>query len=89
MRSISVSSRRSARPRLARMLALTVALFVYERWPPPAALAAGGTAIEVVSAQTSLVQVGDNFYFYPVGGSSGPLLKYSRARRSRWGTISA
>ena len=24
---------------------------------------------------TSLVQVGNNFYFYPVGGSSGPLLK--------------
>ena len=27
---------------------------------------------------TSLVQVGNNFYFYPVGGSSGPLFKYSR-----------
>ena len=25
---------------------------------------------------TSLVQVGNNFYFYPVGGSSGPLFKY-------------
>ena len=25
---------------------------------------------------TSLVQVGSNFYFYPVGGSSGPLFKY-------------
>ena len=24
---------------------------------------------------TSLVQVGNNFYFYPVGGSSGPVLK--------------
>ena len=28
---------------------------------------------------TSLVQVGSNFYFYPVGGSSGPLLKYGGA----------
>ena len=26
---------------------------------------------------TSLVQVGNNYYFYPVGGSSGPQLKYN------------
>ena len=26
---------------------------------------------------TSLVQVGSNFYFYPVGGSSGPQFKYN------------
>ena len=44
----------------------------------PAALAAGGTVIESFGS-TSLVQVGNNFYFYPVGGSSGPLLKYNGA----------
>ena len=32
------------------------------------------------------MQVGNNFYFYPVGGSSGPPFKYA-ARRSRWGSI--
>ena len=41
----------------------------------PAALAAG-TVIESFGS-TSLVRVGDNLYFYPVGGSSGPLFKYS------------
>ena len=39
----------------------------------PAALAAG-TVIESFGS-TSLVQVGSNFYLYPVGGSSGPVLK--------------
>jgi hypothetical protein len=43
--------------------------------PSPAALAAGATVIEGFGS-TSLVQVGNNFYFYPVGGSGGPLLKY-------------
>ena len=38
--------------------------------------AAPKTVIELFGS-TSLVQVGDNFYFYPVGGSSGPLFKYS------------
>jgi hypothetical protein len=46
--------------------------------PSPAALAAGGTVIEAFGS-TSLVQVGNNFHFYPVGGSSGPLLKYRGA----------
>ena len=41
----------------------------------PVALAANGTVIESFGS-TSLVQVGSNFYFYPVGGSSGPLFKY-------------
>jgi serralysin len=40
---------------------------------PPAP---SGTVIESFGS-TSLVQVGSNFYFYPVGGSSGPLFKYS------------
>jgi serralysin len=38
--------------------------------PAPAA-----TVIESFGS-TSLVQVGSNFYFYPVGGSSGPEFKY-------------
>ena len=37
--------------------------------------AAPKTVIESFGS-TSLVQVGNNFYFYPVGGSSGPLFKY-------------
>ncbi len=37
--------------------------------------AAAATVIESFGS-TSLVQVGSNFYFYPVGGSSGPLFKY-------------
>ena len=41
----------------------------------PAVLAAGGTVIESFGS-TSLVQVGNNFYFYPVGGNSGPQFKY-------------
>src|SRR3954463_2725576 len=41
----------------------------------PAAFAASGTVIESFGS-TSLVQVGNNFYFYPVGGSSGPQFKY-------------
>jgi serralysin len=39
--------------------------------PPPA-----GTVIESFGS-TSLVQLNNNFYFYPVGGSSGPQFKYS------------
>ena len=39
--------------------------------------AAPKTVIESFGS-TSLVQVGNNFYFYPVGGSSGPLFKYRR-----------
>ena len=49
--------------------------------------AAPRTVIESFGS-TSLVQVGNNFYFYPVGGSSGPLFKYT-ARRSRWDEYSA
>lgn len=37
--------------------------------------APSGTVIEAFGA-TSLVQVGSNFYFYPVGGGSGPLFQY-------------
>ena len=77
MRSIFVSSLRSARPRLARAFALTIALLPM-MLASPAALAASGTVIESFGS-TSLVQVGSNFYFYPVGGSSGPLLKYGGA----------
>jgi serralysin len=29
------------------------------------------------NGSTSLVQLGNNYYFYPVGGSSGPLFKYN------------
>jgi serralysin len=39
---------------------------------PPAP---AGTVIESFGS-TSLVQLNDNFYFYPVGGSSGPQFKY-------------
>ncbi len=34
-----------------------------------------GTVIEALGS-TSLVQVGSNYYFYPVGGSSGPQFSY-------------
>ena len=74
MRSIFVSSLRSADSRLASALALTIALSPMVL-ASPAALAASGTVIESFGS-TSLVQVGNNFYFYPVGGSSGPLFKY-------------
>jgi serralysin len=40
-----------------------------------ASSASSGTVIEA-QGSTSLVQVGSNFYFYPVGGSSGPEFKY-------------
>ena len=80
MRPVSVSSfvssLRSARSRLAGALALTVALLSM-MLASPAALAASGTVIKSFGS-TSLVQVGNNFYFYPVGGSSGPLLKVRR-----------
>ncbi|WP_199805392.1 M10 family metallopeptidase C-terminal domain-containing protein, partial [Bradyrhizobium lablabi] len=36
---------------------------------------ASATVIEALGS-TSLVQVGSNYYFYPVGGSSGPQFKY-------------
>ena len=38
----------------------------------------GAAAATIIESQgsTSLVQVGSNFYFYPVGGSSGPLFQY-------------
>ena len=74
---VSVSSHRSARSRFASMLALTIAL-LSTMLASPAALAAGGTVIESFGS-TSLVQVGNNFYFYPVGSSSGPLLKFRGA----------
>jgi len=37
-----------------------------------------GTVIEAFGS-TKLVQVGSNFFFYPVGGSSGPALSYGGA----------
>jgi hypothetical protein len=40
----------------------------YTATPPAAVIEAYGS--------TSLVQVGNNYFLYPVGGSSGPLLKY-------------
>ena len=84
MRSIFVSSHRSARPRLAGAFALAIALSPMVL-ASPATLAASGTVIESFGS-TSLVQVGDNFYFYPVGGSSGPLFSMA-ARRSRSDSI--
>ena len=84
MRSIFVSSLRSARSRLAGARLDGCAL-VYDAGSP-AALAAAGTVIESFGS-TSLVQVGNNFYFYPVGGSSGPQFKYRR-HAGHGGTIS-
>ena len=51
----------------------------YTRTPPVTVIEAYGS--------TSLVQVGDNYFLYPVGGSSWPMLKYANgtpvvARRS-------
>src|SRR5258705_13445058 len=39
----------------------------------------GGASTSTIESygSTSLVQVGSNFYFYPVGGSSGPQFKYN------------
>ena len=39
----------------------------------------GGVSTSTIESygSTSLVQVGSNFYFYPVGGSSGPQFKYN------------
>jgi hypothetical protein len=74
---ISVSSHRSARFWFASMLALTIAL-PSTMLAASAARAAGGTVIESFGS-TSLVQVGNGFYFYPVGGGSGPLLKFRGA----------
>src|SRR4051812_43746713 len=72
-----VFSHRSARVSLTSMLALTIGLSstVLGLFP---ARAANGTIIESFGS-TSLMQIGNNFYFYPVGGSSGPLLKYRGA----------
>jgi ELWxxDGT repeat protein len=42
----------------------------------PVILSPPGTVIEAYGS-TSLVQVGDNYFLYPAGGSSGPLLKYA------------
>ena len=56
------------------LLALAIALLPMAL-TSPAVLAASGTVIESFGS-TSLVQVGNNFYFYPVGGSSGPQFKY-------------
>ena len=36
-----------------------------------------GAGRDRVVRATSLIQVGSNYYFYPVGGSSGPQLKYN------------
>ena len=77
MRSVFVSSLRRARALLAGALALTVALLSMVL-ASPAALPPG-TVIELFGT-TSLVQVGNNFYFYPVGGSSGPQFKYGARR---------
>lgn len=77
MRSVSVSSHRSIQSRLARALALTNALSSTVL-ASSVAFAAGGTVIESFGS-TSLVQVGNNFYFYPVGGSTGPQLKFKGA----------
>ena len=41
-------------------------------WAPP-------TTIIESYGSTSLVEITGNYYFYPVGGSSGPELKYNNA----------
>jgi serralysin len=71
--SVFASSFVSAQPLLARARALTIALTLTVLASP--ALGASGTVIESFGS-TSLVQVGSNFYFYPVGGSSGPQFNY-------------
>ena len=70
-----VSTLRSARSRLAGALVLTVALLSMTL-APPAAHAQSSTVIKSFGS-TSLVQVGNSFYFYPVGGSSGPQFQYA------------
>ena len=69
-----VPSLRSVRLWLVGVLALMAAL-VSMMLASPAVLAAGDPVIESFGS-TSLVQVGNDFYFYPVGGNSGPQLKY-------------
>jgi len=88
VRFVFVSSLLSARRRLVGALALTIALSPMMLASPAVlaqSVAPSGTVIESFGS-TSLVQVGNNFYFYPVGGSSGPLFKY-RGSAGRGGAV--
>ena len=84
MRSVFISSHRRVRPRLVGALALTIALSSTVL-ASPAALAAGGTVIESFGS-TSLVQVGNNFYFTP-SAAAAARCSSTAARRSRSGSF--